>query len=313
MKKILMLLVVVMTTVMAAMGQKFGDQTPRQLDWWLGASVGITHSFAENATSDEFFHNYPGVEMQLGTFFNRYLGARLSMGMNPQMARPGAAQREGDPETYDKNYHFNVLTGYVDGLVDLTTLFTRKKYRPTFDLLLFAGGGVLEAFHYDWEMVQDWEYYPVDTHDKTRWGAHAGLMASYRFSPHWDLTLESSYNITPSDYDGVKGMVYLSGYMKTHAGLVYHFYERGSNKVRLSTEEHEGWTPSYTAKDREKARELQHKRLEQARKETAKRRAERTELAKKRAKQVEKAQKDAVKYKKKQAKAKAEARLYNER
>jgi len=311
MKKIYLLLVAMLA--MTANAQKQNEDAPKRLDWWLGASVGVTHSFAENATSDDFFHNYPGGEMQLGSFFNRCLGMRLSMGINPQLARPGQAQREGDPDKYDTHYNFNVMTAYLDGLVDLTTIFSRKNTRPTFDVLMFVGGGMLESFHFDHEKVQDWEYYPVDYYDKFRWGAHAGLMASYRFSPHWDFTLESSYNIAPSDYDGVKGNVYLSGYMKLHAGLVYHFYERGSQHVRLSTDEHEGWTPSYTEKDREIARVAQQKRLETARKQTAKRRAEHNKMVNHRNEEAMKARKEAKKAKAKEEKKRREKKLYNER
>lgn len=310
MKKILMLLVIAMMACMAANAQKY-EKVPRKWDTWLGASIGITHSFAENATSDEFFHNYPGLEGQLGTFFNRFVGARLSLGFNPQLARPGEAQRVGDPDKYDTFYRFYVLSGYADLMLDLTNIFARRKYRPTFDILLFAGGGGLECFHYDLK-VRDWEYYPVDYYDKTRWGAHAGLMASYRFSPHWDFTVESSYNIAPSDYDGVKGHVYLSGYLKAHAGFVYHIYESKTHNVRLTTDVNSGWTPSYTEKDRKDAKALQHKRLEDARKQSAKRRAQHAKIVKERNEKAEKARREAEKTKAKKAKARQAARLYNE-
>lgn len=293
--------------------QEWGTaEAPHRLDWWYGASVGVTHSLAENATSNDFMKNYPGVDMQLGTFFSRSFGARLSWGLNPQLGRPGEAQRRGDPEKYDTHYRFNVLTGYIDGLVDLTTLFSqRKKYRPTFDVLFFLGGGVLESFDFD-KKVLDWEYYPVDYFDKVSWAAHAGLMTSYRFSPHWDWTLEGSYNITKSDYDGVAGHVYLSGYVKLHTGLVYHFYQRGTDKVRLSTDDTSGWTPSYTEKDREKARQAEYKRIAEARKANEKRRAQKEREAFKRAEQVREANERIRKEKERRAEAKAEAELYHE-
>lgn len=313
MKKIQFLFIIVLLSLGTVKAQEWGTkEAPNRLDWWFGASVGVTHSLAENATSDDFIKNYPGVDMQLGTFFSRSFGMRLSWGLNPQLGRPGEAQRKGDPEKYDTHYRFNVLTGYVDALVDLTTLFTpRKKYRPTFDMLFFIGGGALESFDFD-KKVLDWEYYPVDYFDKLSWAAHAGLMASYRFSPHWDWTLEGSYNITDGAYDGVKGHVYLSGYVKLHTGLVYHFYQRGSDKVRLSTDDNSGWTPSYTEKDREKSRQAEYKRIAEARKATEKRRAEKAKEAYKRAEQVKEANERLRKEKQKRAEAKAEAELYHE-
>ena len=313
MKKILLLLAVSLMCSGMAMAQEWGTkEAPHRLDWWYGASIGVTHSLAENATSDDFVHNYPGVDMQLGTFFSRVFGMRLSWGLNPQLGRPGKAQREGDPEKYDTHYRFQVLTGYVDALVDLTTLFQpRKKYRPTFDMLFFIGAGGLESFNFDKKVI-DWEYYPVDYFDKICWAAHAGLMASYRFSPHWDWTLEGSYNVTESRYDGIEGHVYLSGYVKLHTGLVYHFYDRTSRKVRLTTEDTSGWEPSYTDKDREKAKQAEAKRIEEARKAMEQRRAEKAKRFEERRKEVQKANEQLRKEKEERARKKEEGHLYNE-
>lgn len=316
MKKIIYLLFISLFSVNIVNAQEeWGTKdAPKRLDWWFGASVGVTHSLAENATSDDFIKNYPGVDMQLGTFFSRAFGARLSWGLNPQLGRPGEAQRKGDPEKYDTHYRFNVLTGYIDGLVDLTTLFaTNKKYRPTFDVLLYVGGGVLESFDFDHEKVKDWEYYPVDCWDKTCWAAHAGLMTSYKISDHWDWTLEGSYNITESRYDGIEGHVYLSGYVKLHTGLVYHIYNRGTDKVRLSTDDNSEWTPSYTEKEREKARQAEYKRIEEARKANAKRRENKAREAQLRAEQVQKANDRLRKEKEQRRKALEEAKKYNEK
>lgn len=262
------LVFLILSCASVAMAQKNDERALRKNDWWIGTSIGVTHSLAENATSDDFMKNYPGAELQLGTFVSRTLGFRLSMGLNPQLGRPGQAQREGDPEVYDTHYRFNVLNAYFDGLVDLTTLFTskRKKYRPTFDMILFAGGGMLEAFHFDYEKVANWTYYPVNPWDKTYWGAHAGLLASYRISPHWDWMLEGSYNITDSRYDGVDSGVALSGYVKLHTGWVYHFNDRTSKNVRLRNEIDDSWQPGYTQQDRMRAKKVQEKRLAEARK-----------------------------------------------
>ena len=315
--KIFLLLVLGMLSLATASAQrqKRADEWgngQKRLDWWFGTSLGVTHSFGENATSQDMFHNYPGVDMQLGTFFTRNFGMRLSWALNQQMGRPGAAQREGDPETYT-NYRFQVLTGYVDAMLDLTTLcMPRKKYRPTFDMLIYAGAGGLEAFDFDLK-VMNWEYYPVNYFDKKYWAAHAGLMASYRFSPHWDWTLEGSYTVTDDRYDGVDSRVALSGFLKFHTGLVYHFYNRSSEKVRLSTTDTDGWEPSYTQKDREKVRELQRKKLARARKETARRRASRNKELARRNKAAREANERIRKEKQKREKREAIEHLYNER
>ena len=297
-----------------ALAQKDNERALRKNDWWIGTSIGVTHSLAENATSDDFIKNYPGGELQLGTFVSRVFGFRLSMGINPQLGRPGRAQREGDPETYDTHYRFNVLTAYLDGMVDLTTLFTskRKKYRPTFDVSLFVGGGMLEAFHFDHEKVADWIYYPVDPWDKTCWGAHAGLLASYRLSPHWDWMLEGSYNITESRYDGVDSGVALSGYVKLHTGWVYHFNDRTSKQVKLRNELDDSWQPSYTQKDRQRVAKERQERLAKARKANEKRRAARAAELKKKNEAAKKANKRMRDEKAERDKKKAEAKLYNE-
>lgn len=301
----------------AVQAQKIGqtaawDDGQTRLDWWMGASLGVTHSLSENATSQDMFHNYPGVDLQVGTFFSRSFGLRLSMALNQQMGRPGLAQREGDPETYT-NYRFQVLTGYLDALLDLTTLFQpRKKYRPTFDMLIYAGFGGLEAFDFDLK-VMDWEFYPVDYFDKKFWAAHAGLMASYRFSPHWDWVLEGSYSVTDDRYDGVDSRVALSGFVKFHTGVVYHFYNRQSQSVRLTTSEAPEWEPGYTREDREKVLKQQHKKFERARKETAKRRAERNKELERRNKAAREANERIRKEKEHRTWQDEQKRLYNEK
>lgn len=310
----LSLLLILLVCFTEALAQKDNERALRKNDWWIGTSIGVTHSLAENATSDDFIKNYPGGELQLGTFVSRVFGFRLSMGINPQLGRPGRAQREGDPETYDTHYRFNVLTAYLDGMVDLTTLFAskRKKYRPTFDMSLFVGGGMLEAFHFDHEKVADWIYYPVDPWDKTCWGAHAGLLASYRLSPHWDWMLEGSYNITESRYDGVDSGVALSGYVKVHTGWVYHFNDRTSKQVKLRNELDDSWQPSYTQKDRQRVAKERQERLAKARKENEKRRAARAAELKKKNEAAKKANKRMRDEKAERDKKKAEAKLYNE-
>lgn len=310
----LSLLLILLVCFTEALAQKDNERALRKNDWWIGTSIGVTHSLAENATSDDFIKNYPGGELQLGTFVSRVFGFRLSMGINPQLGRPGRAQREGDPETYDTHYRFNVLTAYLDGMVDLTTLFTskRKKYRPTFDMSLFVGGGMLEAFHFDHEKVADWVYYPVDPWDKTCWGAHAGLLASYRLSPHWDWMLEGSYNITESRYDGVDSGVALSGYVKVHTGWVYHFNDRTSKQVKLRNEIDDSWQPSYTQKDRQRVAKERQERLAKARKANEKRRAARAAELKKKNEAAKKANKRMRDEKAERDKKKAEAKLYNE-
>lgn len=310
----LSLLLILLVCFTEALAQKDNERALRKNDWWIGTSIGVTHSLAENATSDDFIKNYPGGELQLGTFVSRVFGFRLSMGINPQLGRPGRAQREGDPETYDTHYRFNVLTAYLDGMVDLTTLFTskRKKYRPTFDMSLFVGGGMLEAFHFDHEKVADWIYYPVDPWDKTCWGAHAGLLASYRLSPHWDWMLEGSYNITESRYDGVDSGVALSGYVKVHTGWVYHFNDRTSKQVKLRNEIDDSWQPSYTQKDRQRVAKERQERLAKARKANEKRRAARAAELKKKNEAAKKANKRMREEKAERDKKKAEAKLYNE-
>lgn len=320
-KTIIFLLLAWLPCVMLFAQDEEKQRSMRKSDWFMGVSAGVTHSLAENATSDDFLKNYPGAELQLGTFVNRSLGFRLSVGMNPQLGRPGKAQREGDPETYDTHYRFNVLTGFVDMMVDLTTLFTpRRKYRPSFDMMAFIGGGGLEAFHFDHEKVKDWEFYPVDCWDKTCWAVHMGLQATYRIKPSWDWVLEGSYTVTEDRYDGVESRVATSGFFKLHTGFVYHFHQRTWNrpgyrpnsKVMLVTDQDDPWEPSYTEKDRQRVAKERAKRLEKAQKENAKRRAAKTKATIKKNKEAQASLKKMRENKKKRLKEQSDAMLYNE-
>ncbi|GEM_PF-5908710 len=322
-KKIILFLLLAWLPCAMLLAQEEKKRSMRKNDWWIGVSAGVTHSLAENATSDDFLKNYPGAELQLGTFVNRALGFRLSLGLNPQHGRPGKAQREGDPETYDTRYDFNVLTGFGDILIDLTTLFTpRRKYRPSFDVVAFVGGGALESFHFDHVKVQDWEYYPVDCWDKTCWAAHAGLLVTYRISPSWDWVLEGSYTLTEDRYDGVESRVTTSGFVKLHTGFAYHFHQRQWNRpgskynnkerVSLATDEDDAWEPSYTEEDRQRVAKEREERIKKAQKENEKRRANREKELKKRIKAQQEIQEQLKEDKEKRAKKLKEKKLYNE-
>lgn len=286
---------------------------PKRMDWWIGASIGTTYSFADNAARGNFGKNFPSLDFQLGTFFTRAFGVRVGGTLGPQTGEPDAAAVEFDPDKYDTYYRFYMLHAYGDVVLDLTTLFApKRRYRPTFDVMVFAGPGLIEALHFDMKL-KEWEEYPVDYQDKTCWSVHAGVMTAYRFSSHWDWSLEFSYNLTESRYDGVEESESSSGFIKIQTGLVYHIYDRSNKqRYRLTTDIDSDWAPRYREEDREKIREEERKRIEKARKEMAKERASKNEKIRKHNEEVKKANDRFRKDKEKRAKEWEEKKKYNE-
>lgn len=286
---------------------------PKRMDWWIGASVGSTLSFSDNAPNNNFVKNFPSIDVQLGTFFSRAFGVRFGASVARQSGEADAAAKSLDPGKYGSYYHFYLMHAYADGVLDLTTLFApRRKYRPKVDVMVFAGPALIEAVHFDMKL-KDWDVYPVDYNDKTCWSFHAGLTTAYRFSSHWDWSLEASYNMIESRYDGVEGNASLSGFLKFHTGLVYHIYDRRDrNRYRLTTDIDSDWAPRYTEKDREKIRQEERERIRKARKEMDKRRATKNERIRQHNKEVRNANERIRKSKEKRAKEWEEKKLYNE-
>lgn len=313
MKKIFSVLAFIVISCAVSFGQDQEYQDlPVKKDWWIGASIGSTYSFADNAPSNNFVKNIPSLDFQLGTFFTKSFGVRIGGTIGPQTGCPDDAAIELDPEKYDTNYRFYTLNAYADAILDLTTLFgSKRNYRPTFDVMVFAGGGLLEAVHFDLK-VKDWEDYPVDYQDKTCWSARVGLMTAYRFSPHWDWTLEGSYNFTESRYDGVEEDASVSGFLRVQTGFVYHIHHRDSKRFRLTTDIDSDWAPRYTQEDRERVRKEQRERIEKARKENEKIRKEKSEKIRQHNEEVKKANERVRKSKEERKKEWEEARKYNE-
>ena len=315
MKYLFICLFVVLSSV-----SSFGQQeewgtidVPKRMDWWIGASVGTSVSFADNAPSSNIGKNFPSLDFQLGTFFTRAFGVRLGGSVAPQTGVADAAAKQLDPEKYGSYYRFYLMHAYADGVLDLTTLFApRRKYRPKVDVMAFAGPALIEALHFDMKL-KEWDEYPVDYQDKTCWSFHAGLTTAYRFSSHWDWTLEASYNVTDSRYDGVEENASLSGFLKLHTGFVYHIYDRrDKNRFRLTTDIDSEWAPRYTEKDREKVRQKERERIKKARKEMDKRRATKSERIRKHNEDVKKANEQIRKSKEKRVKEWEEKKKYNE-
>lgn len=316
MKKILFILCFSMMSFVTSFGQKeeWGTiDVPKRMDWWIGASVGSTLSFADNAPNSNFVKNFPSIDVQLGTFFSRAFGVRFGASVARQSGEADAVAKSLDPAKYDSYYRFYLMHAYADGVLDLTTLFApRRKYRPKVDVMVFAGPSLIEAVHFDMKL-KDWDEYPVDYQDKTCWSFHAGLTTAYRFSSHWDWTLEASYNIIESRYDGVEENAALSGFLKFHTGFVYHIYDRrDKNKFRLTTDIDSEWAPRYTEKDREKIRQEERERINKARKEMNKRRVAKSERIRKHNEEVKKANEQIRKNKEKRAKEWEEKKKYNE-
>lgn len=316
MKKLLIILCSSLMSCLASFGQKeeWGTiDVPTRMDWWISASAGSTLSFADNAPSNNFVKNFPSIDVQLGTFFSRAFGVRFGASVARQSGEADDAARSLNPEKYDTYYHFYLMHAYADGVLDITTLLApRRKYRPKFDVMVFAGPALVEAVHFDMKL-KDWFDYPVDYHDKTCWSFHAGLMTAYRLTSHWDWSLEASYNMIESRYDGVEENASLSGFLKFHTGLVYHIYDRRDrNRYRLTTDIDSDWAPRYTEKDREKIRQEERQRIQKARKELEKRRATKSERIRQHNEDVKKANEQIRKRKENRAKEWEEREKYNE-
>lgn len=227
---------------------KFGD------NWFVGGSVGVTHSMSENTRFGNFFSNErPDINIELGKFFYPQFGFRFRFGLHPQVGRVNwelaeaaenyydAGYREISGRGYEDNYHFNIFSGYVDGLINLTNIFYKYKESRKFNLIGIIGLGYNYTFGFNKKKLDYWSTqgttytkpgqpdkhlspYPFEnTGGGNYFAAHAGLEGRWKMSDKWDILAEVTFNGTDDLYNGISYDRVYDTYFDVQVGARYHF------------------------------------------------------------------------------------------
>ncbi|MBQ0062174.1 MAG: hypothetical protein KBT15_10450 [Bacteroidales bacterium] len=223
-KRILFVVLMILVTAGANAQQLGRRHATSKGEWFLGVRTGISHSLTENTLISDFIHNRPSFDIMGGKLFNQRFGIRISAGIHQQMSRPYKQLRYDYPDIYD-SYQFNLITAYVEGMVNLGNLFARRPVRHMLNVYLFAGVGGNGTFGFS-KKVKDWERYPVDSKGNAYMAGRAGLLLSSQLTKHMELIVEGACNVTDDRYNGVKYGFKMDGYISVMAGVNWRFVSK---------------------------------------------------------------------------------------
>lgn len=208
--------------------------------WTVGVHIGANYAMSENTRFGSFGDMVkPSVAVSVGKFFTPLLSARLQLGYLRQTSRVYSSYIDHDKTVYgDGNYNYSAFTGYVDGLLNLTRLFSKSKEQTRFNLSALLGIGLNESFGFDDDKIDGWKTGIEDARKSDPKGGHrlynigtgshaclamrAGLVGSYALSNSLDLNLETTLHAATDKLNGVKHNLFVDGYVNVMVGLAYH-------------------------------------------------------------------------------------------
>lgn len=198
--------------------------------------LGISHSMSENTRFGDFFANEKlSFNVGVGKWIYPEFGLRVTMGLHPQVGRAEWELSEARPDVFG-NYTYNMFSGYLDGLINLTNIVYKYKEDRIFNLIGIVGLGYNHTFGFDKEKCRimyegipnpddpsvRWRY-PVDTKPGNYFAAHVGLQGRWKVSPAWDVVGEITFNGTDDKYNGHEYDRVYDTYFDILVGAQFHF------------------------------------------------------------------------------------------
>ena len=211
---------------------------------FISGQIGVSHSMSENTRFGNFFGNERlSFNIGVGKWFYPSFGMRITAGLHPQVGRAEWSISEAYPETFG-NYTYNMFSGYVDGLVNLTNVVLKYKEDRMFNLVALFGFGYNHTFGFDKEKCAimsaglDANHkprynnpeagerimgYDVDTRPGNYFAAHVGLQGRWKVSAAWDIVGEVTFNGTDDKYNGHEYDRVYDTYFDVLVGAQFHF------------------------------------------------------------------------------------------
>ena len=170
-------------------------------------------------------------------------GVRITAGLHPQVGRAEWEISDAYPETFG-NYTYNMFSGYLDGLVNLTNVVLKYKEDRIFNLVAIIGLGYNHTFGFDKtkcaimaagldanhkprynnpEAGERTIFYDVNTKQGNYFAAHVGLQGSWQVSKALDVVAEVTFNGTDDKYNGHEYDRVYDTYFDVLIGAQYHF------------------------------------------------------------------------------------------
>lgn len=238
-------------------------------NYFFQLQAGVSHSMSENVRFYPFFQaERPAFSFSVGKFFFPQFGLRLSFGWINQVSFVDKNVRKNMPPGYKPEYTFKMGQVFLDGLFDMHSFFCGVKEDRRFSIIAVLGLGYLRTFGFS-DMATQWNdrhkyligvlgenyrnkvenyidengnpqtrrayAYEVNTKSGNYFAGHVGLIANYKISDAWDISLEATFNGTDDAYNGVRCRRVYDSYVNVEAGISYHIKDpRGSRRYRYS-------------------------------------------------------------------------------
>ena len=212
---------------------------------FVSGQIGISLSMSENTRFGRFFDNEKlSFNIGVGKWFYPSFGVRVTAGLHPQVGRAEWEISDTYPKVFG-NYTYNMFSGYLDGIVNLTNVVLKYKEDRIFNLVGIIGLGYNHTFGFDKEKCaimrrgltpkkgKEYELgtddapgvvrYDVNTKQGNYFAAHVGLQGSWQVSKALDVVAEVTFNGTDDKYNGHEYDRVYDTYFDVLIGAQYHF------------------------------------------------------------------------------------------
>lgn len=196
--------------------------------------LGISHSMSENTRFGNFFANEKlSFNVGVGKWIYPSFGVRFTAGLHPQVGRAEWELSQWYPDVFG-NYTYNMFSGYLDGLVNLTNIILKYREDRVFNLVGIIGFGYNHTFGFDKAKCEQMRqgitsedgglmHYDVDTNPGNYFAAHVGFQGRWKVSPAWDIIGEITFNGTDDKYNGHEYDRVYDTYFDVLVGAQFHF------------------------------------------------------------------------------------------
>ncbi len=188
----------------------FGD------NWFIQGQIGGSYSFSENHTKADFGDRIsPHVALSLGKHFSPIAGARLQV---------AGWEAKGYRNAGKDSYKFNYIQTNLDGLLNLTNLFSTYQGDKAFNLYGILGLGYVHNFGDSEEGVKT----------QNSIVPRVGLQADFRLTEDLSLNLEAAGNLMSDKFNGIVGGRKYDATANVLLGLTYRFNKGGFKLVDVA-------------------------------------------------------------------------------
>jgi len=195
-------------------------------NWFIQGQIGGSLSLTENKNADlDLFKKVsPYAAVSLGKHFSPVAGARLQVGgwegKTAFINKNGAGKYVQD----GKAHKFNYIQVNLDGLLNLTSVFSELKGDRAFNLYGIMGLGYVHNFKKS--------EYGINTQNSIV--PRVGLQGDYRLNNNLSINLEATGNLMHDDFNGIVIDKKYDATVNVLAGLTYRFNKVGFKLVDVA-------------------------------------------------------------------------------